>query len=74
MNLWLKPDWDRGYEKGREAGIKEAATQIDEVLTYLEHHLGPDIATNTSLNNKEAYQFGIDYVALLRLKFKGEQK
>jgi hypothetical protein len=23
MNLWLKPDWDRGYEAGRQAALEE---------------------------------------------------
>jgi hypothetical protein len=23
VNLWLKPDWDRGYEAGRQAALEE---------------------------------------------------
>jgi hypothetical protein len=32
MNIWLKPDWDRGYEKGREAGIVEEQARIIKLL------------------------------------------
>jgi hypothetical protein len=31
----LKPDWDRGYEKGREAGIVEEQTRIIKLLDGL---------------------------------------
>lgn len=35
MNIWLKPDWDRGYEKGREAGLAEAEQRIFTAVTAL---------------------------------------
>jgi hypothetical protein len=37
VNLWLKPDWERGYEKGRKAGIEETEARI---IAALERYVG----------------------------------
>jgi hypothetical protein len=38
VNLWLKPDWDRGYRHGRDAGIKEERERIIKLLEHIVEH------------------------------------
>jgi hypothetical protein len=44
MNLWLKPDWDRGYEAGRKAGLEEAHRY--------QHQCNADLETRAKLREE----------------------
>jgi hypothetical protein len=44
VNLWLKPDWDRGYEAGRKAGLEEAHRY--------QHQCNADLETRAKLREE----------------------
>lgn len=52
----------KDFEDGQQAMAKD-------IIFYIRRHLGPDMALNTKLSQKEAYPFALDFVKVLELEF-----